>query len=51
MMTRCKYCKCPFANKKDLENHVLQLILFGENDYFCLLMIKQVMLTKWLRQV
>ena len=51
MMTRCKYCKCPFANKKDLEKHVVQLILDGENDSFCLLMVKQIMLTKWLRYI
>ena len=50
-MTQCMYCRSPFANKKELENHILQLVLFGESDEFCSLMIKQVKLTIWLNQI
>ena len=50
-MKRCEYCKTCFSNKRELENHVLGLLLYGESDKFCVLMIKQVKLTKWLNQI
>ena len=50
-MKQCGYCKTGFSNKKELENHVLGLLLYGESDKFCVLMIKQVKLTKWLNQI
>ena len=50
-MKQCTYCKSRFSNKRDLENHVLKLVLFGESNKFCLLMVKQVKLTKWLNQI
>ena len=50
-MNQCRYCKTRFANKKVLENHILGLLLYGESDKFCGLMIKQVKLTKWLSQI
>ena len=50
-MKQCRYCKTGFANKKELESHILSLLLYGESDKFCGLMIKQVKLTKWLSQL
>ena len=48
---KCKYCKIKFSNKKELETHILSLLLFGESNNFCGLMIKQVKLSKWLGQI
>ena len=50
-MRTCKYCKHYFSNTRELESHVLNLLLYGESNKFCVLMIKQVQLTKWLRQI
>ena len=50
-MTRCSYCNDSFANKSELEKHVINLLLCGESDRFCWLMIKQVHLTKWLSKI
>ena len=50
-MKQCRYCKTKFFNKEELESHILDLLLYGESDKFCGLMIKQVKLTKWLNQI
>ena len=47
-MNQCNYCNENFASKTELERHIINLLLCGESNDFCLLMVKQVHLTKWI---
>ena len=50
-MNQCNYCNENFTSKTELERHIINLLLCGESNDFCLLMVKQVHLTKWINQV
>ena len=51
MTYRCEYCHKSFTTYKLRETHIIAILITGEGENFCSLMLLQIKLTKWLQEI
>ena len=46
----CDYCTIKFITEREVQDHIIEILITGEFPLYCSLFLKERQLTRWLEQ-